>query len=112
MSLLSSSMNFLHVLRRHATTKTTMSLTTRTLSSTSSSSTFGFQIEAAYAFHFSKDIANEFLEVYREVYPSYVTMLDHICSSPVLVLAITATGDFPGMHTSDIFMFTYLTDET
>ena len=48
----------------------------------------GFTIGAAFSFHFSKDIANELLDVYRQIYRPYSAMLDHLCSYPSLIIAV------------------------
>lgn len=53
----------------------------------------GFTIAGVYSFHFSQEIADEFLDVYRDIYTPYSGMLDQICSSPVLAVMVTG-GEF------------------
>ena len=41
--------------------------------------------------HFTPDIGDEIMDVYSNIYSSYSSMLDHLCSSPLM--AIMVIGD-------------------
>jgi nucleoside-diphosphate kinase len=49
----------------------------------------GFVIEAMLSFHLSLNMAENLFSVYRNIYSAYVMSLEHICSGPVIALAIS-----------------------
>jgi nucleoside-diphosphate kinase len=52
----------------------------------------GFAIDAAYLVHLTIPMAKEFLDVYKNVYPSFVAMIDQVVSGPVLALRIVPSS--------------------
>ena len=44
--------------------------------------------------HFTPDIGDEIMDVYSTIYSSYSSMLDHLCSSPLMaIMVIGNSGD-------------------
>lgn len=52
-----------------------------------------FCISGIFYFHLTLPMAKELLDVYKDIYPSYATMIDQVVSAPVLALCITAPPD-------------------
>lgn len=52
----------------------------------------GFDIFAMFSVHLTIPMAEELFDAYRGVVPDYAAMIDTMCSSPVLALAITVPG--------------------
>jgi nucleoside-diphosphate kinase len=50
----------------------------------------GYDVSAIYSVHLTNSIAEELLNVYKEVYPKFTTMVEHITSSPCLALKVTS----------------------
>lgn len=51
----------------------------------------GFYIGGLFSSHLTMEMAEEFFDVYKTIYPSYVNMINHVTSSPVL--AVMIVGD-------------------
>ena len=49
----------------------------------------GFKISGLMTVHFTPDIAEELMDVYSTVYPSYSLMLEQLCLAPLLAVMIT-----------------------
>jgi nucleoside-diphosphate kinase len=56
-----------------------------------------YEIGAIYSTHFTNVIAEEFLDVYKEVYPRFTQMIEHITSSPCLALKVVSPGYAHGL---------------
>lgn len=51
----------------------------------------GFYIGGLFSTHLTMEMAEEFFDVYKTIYPSYVNMINHVTSCPVL--AVMIVGD-------------------
>ena len=51
----------------------------------------GFYIGGLLSTHLTMEMAEEFFDVYKTIYPSYVSMINHITTSPVI--AVMIVGD-------------------
>ena len=51
----------------------------------------GFTIRGVFSVHLSPQIAEAFLDVYRDIYVPYSAMIEQICSSPVLAVMVTSS---------------------
>jgi len=63
----------------------------------------GFAIDAAYFIHLTIPMAKEFLDVYKDIYPSFVGMIDQVVSGPVLALRIVPSSSSSSAANNDGF---------
>jgi len=52
--------------------------------------TEGFTITGIYSTHLTQAIAEELFDVYRDIYPTYTMMIEHLCSTPLLAVMISS----------------------
>lgn len=57
----------------------------------------GYGLGAIYSTHLTNTVAEELFDVYREVYPKYTEMIEHLTSSPCLALMITSPAQSYGL---------------
>jgi len=48
----------------------------------------GFEISAAEMFHLSREVIEEFMEVYKGVLPEYLPLIEHLSNGPSVVLEV------------------------
>lgn len=51
----------------------------------------GFTTYAYHSIHLNLQMAEEIMDAYKTVYPSYSKMMDHLCSGPVVAVAIVGS---------------------
>ena len=49
----------------------------------------GFSIHGMHSTHFTPQLAEDFMDVYKGIYPSYSQMIEHLAEAPLLALMIT-----------------------
>jgi nucleoside-diphosphate kinase len=68
----------------------------------------GFEISAMEMFNLSRPVLEEFYDVYKNVLPEYLPLIEHMTNGPMLALeirqndAVTAFRDFCGPHDPEI----------
>ena len=68
----------------------------------------GFEISAMEIFNLSRPVFEEFYDVYKNVLPEYLPLIEHMTNGPMLALevrqnnAVTAFRDFCGPHDPEI----------
>ncbi len=50
----------------------------------------GFEIGAILSVHFTTSVAEELFSVYKEIFPKFTAMIEHLISSPCLALKVTS----------------------
>jgi nucleoside-diphosphate kinase len=63
----------------------------------------GYEISAMYSAHLTNSIAEELLDVYKEIFPKFTAMIEHLTSSPCLALKVTAGKARPGFGLVESF---------
>mmetsp|Transcript_23018 Transcript_23018/g.22177 ORF Transcript_23018/g.22177 Transcript_23018/m.22177 type:complete len:332 (+) Transcript_23018:88-1083(+) len=53
----------------------------------------GFCISGLHVVHFTPEMAQELMDVYTKVYPSYSLMLEQLCAGPLLAVMVTGSED-------------------
>ena len=56
-----------------------------------------YEIASIFSVHFTNGLAEEFLDVYKEVYPKFTQMVEHITSSPCLAVKVVSPGHAHGL---------------
>lgn len=51
----------------------------------------GYDVSAIYSVHLTNSIAEELFDVYKEIFPKFTAMIEHLTSSPCLALKVTST---------------------
>lgn len=57
----------------------------------------GYEVSAIYSVHLTNSIAEELLDVYKEIFPKFTAMIEHITSSPCLALKIVGPNQGFGL---------------
>ena len=48
----------------------------------------GFEISAMEMFNLSRNVVEEFLDVYKGVLPEYLPLIEHMSSGPIIALEV------------------------
>ena len=60
----------------------------------------GFSIHGMHSTHFTPQLAEDLMDVYKGIYPLYSQMIEHLAEAPLLAVMITGEIEIPVPLTS------------